>query len=191
MEAFFVSIILIGILIVCFALIWMVIEKKRTLDYRLEIDERRYELKHIIEDADQLLTEMNNFSSYIVNQMEEKQKSVENTLRQADESIDCLYQNMYMASAQAPQAFRIEMEQQEQIKENIGNIKTEAIQEIEETQETDEPIIISRKKSKLIPFNERKREVIKLHKKGINSTVIAKMLDMGKGEIELISRMCQ
>lgn len=191
MEAFFVSIILIGILIVCFALIWMVIEKKRTLDYRLEIDERRYELKHIIEDADQLLTEMNNFSSYIVNQMEEKQKSVENTLRQADESIDCLYQNMYMASAQAPQAFRIKMEQQEQIKENIGNIKTEAIQEIEETQETDEPIIISRKKSKRIPFNERKREVIKLHKKGINSIEIAKMLDMGKGEIELISRMCQ
>ncbi len=188
MEAFFVSIILIGILIVCFALIWMVIEKKRTLDYRLEIDERRYELKHIIEDADQLLTEMNNFSSYIVNQMEEKQKSVENTLRQADESIDCLYQNMYMASAQAPQAFRIEMEQQEQIKENIGNIKTEAIQEIEET---DESIIISRIKGKLIPFNERKREVIKLHKKGINSIEIAKMLDMGKGEIELISRMCQ
>ena len=28
MEAFFVSIILIGILVVCFALVWMVIEKR-------------------------------------------------------------------------------------------------------------------------------------------------------------------
>lgn len=77
MEAFFVSIILIGILVVCFALVWMVIEKKRAMDYRLEIDERRYELMQIIEDADQLLTEMNNFSSYIVDQMEEKQQSIE------------------------------------------------------------------------------------------------------------------
>lgn len=80
MEAFFVSIILIGILVVCFALVWMVIEKKRAMDYRLEIDERRYELMQIIEDADQLLTEMNNFSSYIVDQMEEKQQSIEFSL---------------------------------------------------------------------------------------------------------------
>ncbi|WP_410177086.1 DUF6115 domain-containing protein [Thermoclostridium stercorarium] len=40
-------------------------------------------------------------------------------------------------------------------------------------------------------MDERKNEVIKLYKKGISSTEIARMLNMGKGEIELISRMCK
>jgi ElaB/YqjD/DUF883 family membrane-anchored ribosome-binding protein len=193
MEAFFVSIILIGILVVCFALVWMVIEKKRAMDYRLEIDERRYELMQIIEDADQLLTEMNNFSSYIVDQMEEKQQSIEFSLHKAEQRIEQLFDNMYIKPVHVPEMLDVTKEIKEQTEKIINNkeIKNEVNSEIEENIEIEESILSSRKKGKLIPFDERKREVIKLHKKGISSTEIAKMLDMGKGEIELISRMCQ
>ena len=193
MEAFFVSIILIGILVVCFALVWMVIEKKRAMDYRLEIDERRYELMQIIEDADQLLTEMNNFSSYIVDQMEEKQQSIEFSLHKAGQRIEQLFDNMYIKPVHVPEMLDVTKEIKEQTEKIINNkeIKNEVNSEIEENIEIEESILSSRKKGKLIPFDERKREVIKLHKKGISSTEIAKMLDMGKGEIELISRMCQ
>lgn len=192
MEAFFVSIILIGILVVCFALVWMVIEKKRAMDYRLEIDERRYELMQIIEDADQLLTEMNNFSSYIVDQMEEKQQSIEFSLHKAEQRIEQLF-DMYIKPVHVPEMLDVTKEIKEQTEKIINNkeIKNEVNSEIEENIEIEESILSSRKKGKLIPFDERKREVIKLHKKGISSTEIAKMLDMGKGEIELISRMCQ
>lgn len=192
MEAFFVSIILIGILVVCFALVWMVIEKKRAMDYRLEIDERRYELMQIIEDADQLLTEMNNFSSYIVDQMEEKQQSIEFSLHKAEQRIEQLF-DMYIKPVHVPEMLDVTKEIKEQTEKIINNkeIKNEVNSEIEENIEIEESILSSRKKGKLIPFDERKREVIKLHKKGISSTEIAKMFDMGKGEIELISRMCQ
>ena len=170
----------------------MVIEKKRAMDYRLEIDERRYELMQIIEDADQLLTEMNNFSSYIVDQMEEKQQSIEFSLHKAEQRIEQLF-DMYIKPVHVPEMLDVTKEIKEQTEKIINNkeIKNEVNSEIEENIEIEESILSSRKKGKLIPFDERKREVIKLHKKGISSTEIAKMFDMGKGEIELISRMCQ
>ena len=88
MTAFYVCIILIGIMMVAVAMIWMVIERKNNRDYRLEIDEKRYELQHLIEDAEQLLDELNNFSGYVVTQMEEKQKDMEEAVKAADERLD-------------------------------------------------------------------------------------------------------
>lgn len=170
MEIFYICIILVGIFLVCFALIWMVVEKKRNHDYRLDIDERRFELQQAIEDADQLLTELNNFSSYIVNRMEEKQQTLEDILYQVEERLELIKQNKPVSSPV-----------------NISKAR-----EINDISEQDTYISTSSEnKGKLIPLDDRKREVIKLHNKGVSSTEIAKMLNMGKGEIELISRMCK
>lgn len=171
MTAFFICIILIGVLITAIAMIWMVIEKKKQRDYRLELDERRYELEQVIEDAELLLQELNNFSTYIVSQMEEKQQAVEAVVREADDRL-----NLF---------------------EQIGDIRLEAEKaeaaqpfEIEPVMEL-EPAPVKPVKGKVIPLHEKKRQVIKLYKDGLNSTEIAKLLNMGKGEIELISRMVQ
>jgi len=84
MTAFFICIILIGVLMTAVAMIWMVIEKKRSRDYRLEINERVHELRQVVEDAEQLLDELNSFSNYIVTRMEEKQQEVESIIQAAD-----------------------------------------------------------------------------------------------------------
>ncbi|UZQ86301.1 hypothetical protein ODU73_000722 [Thermoclostridium stercorarium] len=51
----------------------------------MELDEREHELRQVIEDAEQLLNELNNFSGYIVDRLEEKQKSIEDLLARIDE----------------------------------------------------------------------------------------------------------
>ena len=66
-------------------MIWIVVERKKSRDYRLEIDERRYELQKTIEEAEQLLIELNNFSDYIVSRMEEKQQEIEFVIEAAAE----------------------------------------------------------------------------------------------------------
>lgn len=174
MTAFFICIILIGVLLTASAMIWMVIEKKNARDYRLEIDERRYELQQLIEDAEQLFNELNNFSNYIVTQMEEKQQDVETVIKSADERLN-LFEQL--------NDFQLEIPEKKVLKPVSEMMNALDI----------EPIVIQTtpKKAKVIPLNEKKRQVIKLYKDGLDSTEIAKLLNMGKGEIELISRMVQ
>ena len=174
MEIFYICIILVGIFLVCFALLWMVVEKKKARDYRLDIDERRYELQQIIEDADQLLTELNNFSSYIVSRLEEKQQSIEEFINKVDEKIELFNQ----------------IEGRADMISQVESIEEPAPETVD-TSEEDYINALHEQKGKLITLDERKREIIKLYKKGISSTEIARMLNMGKGEIELISRMCK
>lgn len=174
MEIFYICVILVGIFIVCFAMVWMVYEKKKARDYRIDIDERRYELQQMIEDAEQLLTELNNFSSYIVDRLEEKQQNVEEFISKVDKKIEMFSQIEGKVDVIAPvESF------EEPAKENST------------TSEEDYTDTFPKKKGKLISLDDTKREVIKLYKKGISSTEIARMLNMGKGEIELISRMCR
>jgi len=178
MEIFYVCIILTGIFIVCFALIWMVVEKKKVRDYRLDIDERRYELEQVIEDAEQLLTELNNFSSYIVNRLEEKQQGIEALINKVDEKIGA-YNNY---------GLRIDTVVTQAKQVDAGNQSEKLNEQISEKKNVYTP---PERKGKLISLDDRKHEIIKLYKKGISSTEIARMLNMGKGEIELISRMCK
>jgi len=172
MTAFFICIILIGIFIVCIALIWMVIERKNARDYRLDLDERRFELQQVIEDADQLLGELNQFSDYIVNRMEEKQNDMEFVIKNIDERLDLFDQIKGSANA-----FPDARANKPAVSENT-EIEKEVLLEF---------VPIS--KGKIIPFDVKKREVENLRKTGMDSTEIAKLLNMGKGEIELISRM--
>ena len=173
-EIFYVCIVLVGIFLVCVALIWMVVEKKNARDYRQDIDERRYELQQMIEDADKLLTELNNFSTYIVDRLEEKQQILEEYINIIDEKIELLNQTQGRTET-VSQAETVEKPEPKN-----KNIKEE------ETRDA-----FPEKKGKLISLDDRKREVIKLYRKGISSTEIERMLNKGKGEIELISRMCR
>ena len=47
----------------------------------------------------------------------------------------------------------------------------------------------SRKNDKIIPINSRYKEVIRLSNDGLNDTEIAKRLNMGKGEIQLVMEL--
>lgn len=179
MTAFFICIILIGILISVIAMVWMIIEKKNMRDYRLDLDERRHDLEHVIEDAEQLLDELNNFSEYIANNLEEKQQSIEAAVRRLNEKLELFnrFQDLNCELQDEGTEFFVPAQ-------NPDNPEIEIpISEIFNTQRI--------KKGKVIPLDIRRHEVIKLYKSGMDSTEIAKMLNMGKGEIELISRMCK
>jgi transcriptional regulator of heat shock response len=172
MTAFFICIILIGVLMTATAMIWMVIEKKKSKDYRLETEEHKHDLQQAIDDAEQLLEELNNFSGYIVTRMEEKQQEVEEVIQAADQRLN-LFEQIEDIQIEMP---AMEME---------GHAAESTL-----VMEPEPPAATARK-AKVIPLNEKRRQVIKLYKDGLDSTEIAKLLNMGKGEIELISKMVQ
>jgi len=214
MTAFFICIIIIGILMVTVSMIWIIIEKKRTADYRLSVEEQKYDLEHVIKDAEQLLDELNNFSGYIVSQMEEKQQEIKSAIKSADEilnkakdikarlqpEVDMCYSHnaagyklVYIDNQNTEKELMSPEPDLEYLKSVVQDVSSDEKASYSNgcyNHDVQDKPPVPVMKAKVIPFHEKKREVIKLYKDGMDCTEIAKLLEMGKGEIELISKMC-
>lgn len=179
MTVFFTCIILVGSGLTLFALLLMLYEKKRLHDYRGDIKESKEALIKVIEDAEELISEMNRFSDYTVTQLEEKNSVLLDSIAMADLKI-------------------LELESKA-IEEEPSINKAPEVQKYDEASiarilEEDKPINKNKEpavtgKGKVLTFDIKRREIIKLAKAGMDSTEIARLLNCGKGEIELISRM--
>ena len=108
--------------------------------------------------------------------MEEKQQEIESVINAVSEKND-LFENI-----------NGQVSNINQFKEKSSDAVSE-ISDITENSKDDHAEVIQLKKGKIISFDAKKREVLNLYKEGVGSTEIARMLNMGKGEIELISRM--
>lgn len=174
MAVFFTCIILIGSGLTLFALMLMLFEKRRLHDYRNDLKEKKDDLIKVIEDAEELISEMNRFSDYAVTQIEEKNDVLLKSIAEADLKIEMLNSvDVYESSIGVPPVYD----------------ETAVMQILEEeTPETDDIMAVPRK-SKVLTFDLKRREIIKLARSGLDSTEIARLLNCGKGEIELISRM--
>jgi len=181
MTAFFTCIILIGSGITLFAFILMLFEKKRLHDYRTDLREKKEDLIRVIEDAEELISEMNRFSEYTVTQIEEKHDALQRTIAEADLRIGIMNSiNMNEISGCSPLYADEPSPSQYYDESAVSQILNE---------EKPETGAAAQRRSKVLTFDLKRREIIKLAKSGLDCTEIARLLNCGKGEIELISRM--
>lgn len=179
MAVFFACVMLIGSGIVFAAFFLMLAEKRRQHDYREDLRNKKDDLIKVIEDADLLISEMNRFSDYVVTQIEDKHNSLTQSLKAADEKIEQI------------KCMSGEQEKAENNNNNEPAYNEEAITKIlqEEDPKLVDPKPAASRKGKVLTFDVKRREIIKLAKSGLNSTEIARILNCGKGEIELISKI--
>lgn len=211
MTGFFTCIIFIGSGLVLFSFLLMLYEKKRLYDYRNDIRDKKEDLIQIIEDAEELITEINRFSEYTVNQIEETSQVLTKNISEADLKIEALqssqfikpyyeanYTRMYDNSHNTNYQFndkRVESTHDTKQEVNFEHTQeSSAYDEASVSRIIDEgkpkaENLISANKGKILTFDLKRREIIKLAKSGLNSTEIAKIINCGKGEIELIARM--
>ena len=174
MSLFFTCIILIGSGITLFSLFLMLAEKKRLHDYRTDLKESKENLIKVIEDAELLVSEMNNFAEYIVTQLEDENESLLSNIAEADLRIDML-SSLPVPTIEAEKIYD---------EESVSRILEEEGRP-EEVTVKNSPV----RKGKVLTFDLKRREIKKQKKSGLDSTEIARILNCGKGEIELISRM--
>ncbi len=199
MSQFYVSIIFIGMLLIVISFVWILFDKKQSYDYSKRIDEKKTELLNIIEDAEQMLEELNKFSDFIVGQMDSKSEEINNGLKKADERLKQL--DSALKDNIAPKAYKaakvpgrvnldfigISGTQFEGYGRKEDGEKPKA--ESQAADYTNDNAQQDKAKEKIIPLNAKRSEVIKLSENGLNETEIAKKLSIGKGEIELILGM--
>ncbi len=198
MLQFYVSIIIFGIMLILFAFVWVAYDSKKSKDLLKQLDDKKDDLVTVINDAEQMVEEMNKFSDYIVTQMEIKNEELNNNLKTIEERISNINSNTGLRK-------EIKETPKEKVKGPASegkagyeipslNYNTDLIIENHNFENpnnvyTQTNRIYSRVKEKVIPMNGKYKEVVSLARNGVSDTDIAKRLNMGKGEIQLILEM--
>ncbi len=203
MNQFFISLIVLGIVLIIVALVGIAYDRKKSRDAFESIDAKRDELTGIVNDAELMIDELNRFSDYIVTQMDIKNEEMNNVLKSVEERIGNI-KGRLNESAEAVQ-MPVDMVVNGNGSDVLVKSKIEKIQqEIEEPEETvikqEVNITSSRSaissykiqsnyKNNVIPINSKYAEVLMLAEEGLSEIEIAKKLGMGKGEVELVLGM--
>jgi hypothetical protein len=169
MEQFYLGFIIIGILLIIIPFVWFIINKKKSNDYMNLLEEKKNELLGIINDAEQMIEELNRFSDYIVTQIDLKNEQLWNNFNKLDKLINQKTDSLV-----------------EDLPEHSDGVvlldSSSSFQEISGENKAQE---------KIIPFNSKYRDIVNLANKGPTNTEIARKLKMGKGEIQLILEICK
>lgn len=169
MGQFYLGFIIIGILLIIIALIWFIINKKKSSDYMNLLEKKKYELLGIMNDAEQMIEELNRLSDYIVTQIDLKNEQLWNNFSKLDKLVkqktDDLVKDLSRPS-------------------DVGMV-------LDSSSSFQEVSTENKAKEKIIPFNSRYRDIVNLANKGLTNTEIARRLKMGKGEIQLILEICK
>lgn len=215
MNGFYASLVFFGILLVVFSLICIFLDKKKAFGFMKSYEDKKQELVEIISDAEQMIEEMNRFSDYIVNQMDLKNEEMSKNLKIAEKKVSALSKRAMVICNEAGEAMPQEsgesMESGEEapaaevsvaeapaievpaievpaaVAVNGGAMDTAGTANAAYFKFNSDFIAAPAKKSeKVIPINNKYSEVIRLSHEGMQGLEIAKRLNMGKGEVELI-----
>lgn len=178
---FYISMIFWGITLVIAALMWIFFDRKREEDYSKKLEAKKEELIGVINDAEQMIEEMNRFSDYVVSQMDAKSSELSLTPDRLEKKLGGAERERVM---EAPAA------EAEALDTDIGR-ECAAKAEPAEIGEIREPAAVQqnpgpRTGHHVISLSGRHREVLQMHDRGMDETEIARELNVGKGEIQLI-----
>lgn len=190
MTQFYISVIFIGIILVALSLVWIFYDRKKAYDYTKNVESMKAGLLGMMKDAEEMVEELNRISGYILENIDSKTDELKQTLLLADEKIKKM-------KSLPIEKNEVKKEKNEAKKENTENKKEGScrevigIQAIQLKNFTEEfnSLKNSKPKSWNIASHSRYKEVVKLSQSGMGQTEIAKKLNMGKGEIELVLGM--
>jgi len=185
-----------GIVLIMVALVWVAIDWKKSSDEKNIVDRKRKEIAEMVSGADQMIDEMNRFSDYIADFMQTKSEDIENKVKNVEEKLKDINRiieekqlsmvnesekNIYLNTG--TDDIVNETVNMNFIKKKNDDIKEKKINKNQDDNCTDSN---SSESKKVILLSPKSREVAALAKEGLSDTEIAKKLNIGKGEVQLI-----
>lgn len=199
MNQFYVSIMFIGILLMLISFIWVIIDKKRHIDYREVIDEKKTSLVNIVEDAEVMVEELNKFSGYVFDEFEVREKNVKGLLNKLDQEIKektVVVNSMKITEKAEEISFKKAVGENRispkitYVQNNSGRDKDlNGIIEQREEISRENNYETEPKKDNVIHLKQRYKKVLNMVDDGLTQGEIAKKLNMGKSEVQLILEM--
>lgn len=87
MAGFYISMMFVGILLMVISLVWITFDKKKHLDYKVVLEEKKDMLVSVISDAEQMVGELNNISDYLVSHIDKKREEFVDTIKKTDKKV--------------------------------------------------------------------------------------------------------
>ncbi|MHB8064768.1 MAG: DUF6115 domain-containing protein [Ruminiclostridium sp.] len=200
MEAFYVCIIFLGVLLVIASLFFIAMDRVNGKDFFKEFDRKKDEMFNLIQDSEEMVQELNRMSDYVVTIISEKNqeffnkstniniqepliKIEEASGHESKELVDQVQEELILPTSG-------ENTKQDQIfKAAAPQNKEPDVQRLANTPFSYNKDINKDSsdigKSKLT-LNSARREVLQLIEQGLSNDEISDKLKMGKGEIGLI-----
>lgn len=174
MTTHFINYILlgIGILTVMAVVIMIFLDKLKGDDIYFNIDVKEQEIKKVIEDAEEILSELNFTSDVIVKEIEEKINNLNRVYRDVNNSISQV-NTRPVVEQQVPQPQSVS---QPTIEKTIVPVKFKPI-----TMTTTNKSSVKEEKPKT-----KQQMIFELADQGISIVDIAKQMNLGQGEVSLI-----
>ena len=147
---------------VCIALI--IYYRKKFITFVKLADKKEQQIRDIISDAELMINELNDFSDYIISEVEKRNMEFRENIQNYQKEINYVGQKA---------------EELQKIMNNVcSNPEMPKDEEMYKT-ETDSV-------DKFMSLNNKYREVIRLSNEGVEETEIARQLNIGKGEVRLV-----
>jgi len=204
MEAFYVCIIFLGVLLVIASMFLIIMDRVNGKDFFKEFDRKKDEMFNLIQDSEEMVQELNKMSDYVITVISEKNQEFfnKNTKTAAQLNSKKVEENSENQSTE------LEYKNQEGLPPVISS-EIHKISENEATQNSDELIVLNSDedngkdfsdkeiasdkatdspdvgKSRLV-LNSKRREVLNMIEQGLSNDEISDKLKIGKGEIALI-----
>jgi flagellar motor switch/type III secretory pathway protein FliN len=151
-------------------------DKKKSDEMMESLDHKTTKIYEAIQDAEQIVLEMNNFSDYLLSRIDAKVQEFEDKIPKEE--------NIFFEELKGTDLKKSEVPLKDQINqiENIGkNIDVKL-----QGEKIDLKGLYGLEKEKPIPLNPKHKEIYLLKESGLEELEIAKVLELGIGEVRLI-----
>lgn len=184
METFFTGLIMIGISLILISIIMVMLDRKRDSEEKREYIEIKSKLEELLIDSSEMVDELNRFSDYMVTRVDKKCKEYMDLInyKQEKKVDDTVAQQVSKVSEAEATAAAVTIK------------PSEPVPDIREINSVDEAVIFTEEleagnssgEDNSKGSNHKHNEVIKLFEAGMSDAEIAKALNIGKGEVQLI-----
>ncbi len=185
----------ISVLILIFSLIYLFVVRKWSKRELRRIENKKTEIETILESADEMIDELNRFSDYIILNIAEKTHEVEEMLQQLDDNIKERRQLLDTFTQSNAGEDKTKTEEADNVEEDVCNtviplLNKSAGSFLKRANIYSKPTAKEiRPAEKIINSNTKSRQIVLLAEKGFDETEIAKRLNVGRGEIQMILGM--
>ena len=184
-----------AIFVLLLSMIFLIIIRKWSAREIKRIDKKKNEIEEMLLSADQMIDELNRFSDYMIGHIEEKVQEAEELILQIDNKIDnrqIAVQDELIITRSVEEKMRNLKNQAE--KANAKTIipftnKASVVNPGKMQMYTRTGTIGGSPSDNLLKSNLKTKQIISLAEKGLDEAEIAKMLNVGRGEIQLILGM--
>jgi DNA-binding NarL/FixJ family response regulator len=171
-----------SIILFVFSIIAFIIGRKWSVREGQRVERKKKEIEAILESADQMINELNNFSDYVIDSLKEQAQEVKNMLMELEDQMQFSKRELLLQKEEISELNEYQ-KLRPFINKNVlayNKMKTSHLGDYVKTKKLTRDIASLSPKSK---------EILSLSADGLNETEIAKRLNIGRGEIQLILGM--